>query len=206
MDNFYCLEGIDGCGKSTQISMLIEKLTQKGYECLRIREPGGTKISEKIREILLSPESSDLSDFSELLLYNAARAQLIHEIIKPALEQGKIVLADRFAWSTLAYQGYGRGLNIKSLQQLSDLTCGEYWPKQTFILNIPVEVFRSRSDKEQREPDRIEKEKSDFFEKVRQGYLSMAKDYSDMITIIDGQQSINEINAEILNAIVANME
>ncbi len=168
MEKFYCIEGIDGCGKSTQIGMLMEALSQKGFQSIRTREPGGTTVSEKIRNILLSPGTTELSSLSELLLYNAARAQLIHEVIIPALKNKRVVLADRFAWSTMAYQGYGRQLEKSNIEQLSNLTCGSHWPKTTFILDIPVDEFRRRSQAEQRTPDRIEREKADFFERVRQ--------------------------------------
>jgi dTMP kinase len=162
MKGFYCLEGIDGCGKSTQINSLIQNLSTKGHVCLKIREPGGTEVGEKIRNILLSPGTNALSNKAELLLYNAARAQLIEQIIQPALALQRVVLADRFAWSTLAYQGYGRQLDIVEIQSIIDLACGDIWPQKTFILDIPVSEFRRRSQAEERNPDRIEQEKEVF--------------------------------------------
>ena len=116
-NRFFCLEGIDGSGKTTQLTMLQEELARRGFQSIRVREPGGTDISEKIRNILLSPvHKGKMSDLTELLLYNAARAQVISEIIQPALANGKVVLADRYAWSTLAYQGFGRGIDTRLIR------------------------------------------------------------------------------------------
>ena len=128
--HFFSLEGIDGSGKSTQIDKLIEALTGEGYSVVKLREPGGAKISEGIRELLLDPAFKGImGDKTELLLYNAARAQVIHEVIQPALDAGKIVIADRFAWSTFAYQGYARGLGADLVQRLTEITCGGCFPE-----------------------------------------------------------------------------
>ena len=127
---FFSLEGIDGSGKSTHIDMLVRALESEGYKVVRLREPGGAKISERIRELLLDPAFKGvMADDTELLLYNAARAQVIHEIIQPALDAGSIVIADRFAWSTFAYQGYARGLGADKVQRLTELTCGGCFPE-----------------------------------------------------------------------------
>ena len=126
---FFSLEGIDGSGKSTQIDMLISALESEGYSVVKLREPGGAKISERIREILLDASFKGvMADKTELLLYNAARAQVIAEIIQPALDAGKIVIADRFAWSTFSYQGYARGLGPDMVQRLTELTCDGCFP------------------------------------------------------------------------------
>ena len=144
--HFFSLEGIDGSGKSTQIDKLIEVLTSEGYSVVKLREPGGAKISEGIRELLLDPAFKGImGDKTELLLYNAARAQVIHEVIQPALDAGKIVIADRFAWSTFAYQGYARGLGTELVQRLTEITCGGCFPELTVVLDLTVEAIDWRA-------------------------------------------------------------
>ena len=206
MNKFFCLEGLDGCGKSTQQELLKDKLAQAGYEVQCIRDPGGTRLSEKVREVLLDPEIDSVSDLSELLLYSASRAQLIEEIVKPALTEGKVLLADRFAWSTLAYQGYGRGISLELIKNLLDMTCGEFWPAHTYVLDIPVQEFRNRSDKQNRTADRIENENQIFFNKVREGYVSLSENYSENITLLNGVQNINDINQKIYEHILTQLE
>jgi dTMP kinase len=199
IENFICLEGIDGSGKSTQIAALEGLFKNKGFDVLCVREPGGTEISEAVRQILLNPEHKDkMSNVSELLLYNAARSQLIHEVIKPALEKGVVVLADRFAYSTLAYQGYGRGLDIEMIKILLRIACGNYLPNKTFILDMPISLSRERQagDKTRNGKDRIELEKNDFFERVRKGYQAIATENSENCVLIDATappESILEI-------------
>ena len=194
--NFICLEGIDGCGKSTQIAALEKFFRDKGFEVLCVREPGGTEISETVRQILLNPaHKGKMNDITELLLYNAARSQLIHEVIKPALEKGIVVLADRFAYSTLAYQGYGRGLNIDIIKNLLRITCGDCFPNKTFILDIPVALSRERQkkDKARSGADRIELEKNDFFERVCQGYRAIAKENPENCILLNAEKAPDEI-------------
>jgi dTMP kinase len=196
IENFICLEGIDGCGKSTQIAALENLFKDRGFEVLCVREPGGTEISETVRQILLNPaHKGKMSDITELLLYNAARSQLIHEMIKPALEKGTAVLADRFAYSTLAYQGYGRGLNIDIIKNLLRITCGDCFPNKTFILDIPVSLSRERlqKDKARSGADRIELEKNDFFERVCQGYRTIAKENPENCILLNAEKPPDEI-------------
>ena len=198
------MEGIDGCGKSTQIAALENFFKDKGFEVLCVREPGGTEISEAVRQILLNPaHKGKMNDITELLLYNAARSQLIYEVIKPALEKGVAVLADRFAYSTLAYQGYGRGLNIDVIKNLLCITCGDCFPNKTFILDIPVALSRERQkkDKTRSGADRIELEKNDFFERVCQGYRAIAKENPDNCILLDAQKSPDEIFKLMLNSL-----
>jgi dTMP kinase len=202
--NFICLEGIDGSGKSTQITALENLFKNKGLEVLCIREPGGTEISEEVRKILLNPaHKGRMSDITELLLYNSARSQLIHEVIKPALEKGIAVLADRFAYSTLAYQGYGRELNIDMIKNLLRITCGDFFPNKTFILDIPVSLSRERQqkDKARNGADRIELEKNEFFERVCRGYRTIAKETENCV-LINAQKPPDEI----FKLIVSNLE
>lgn len=195
---FFSLEGIDGSGKSTQIDMLIASLEAEGYSVVKLREPGGAKISERIRELLLDPSFKGImSDKTELLLYNAARAQVIAEIIQPALDAGKIVIADRFAWSTYAYQGYARGLGAELVQSLTEITCGSCFPELTVVLDISVEASRARTAKRGEAPDRLESEKTEFFERVRAGYLAAARDYSDCISAIDADRTPEEVYKDL---------
>ena len=195
---FFSLEGIDGSGKTTQIDMLIEALTAEGYSVVKLREPGGAKISERIREILLDPGFKGvMGDKTELLLYNAARAQVIHEIIQPALDAGKVVIADRFAWSTYAYQGYARGLGADMVQRLTELTCGSCFPELTVVLDIDVARGRARTAKRGEAPDRLEQEKAEFFERVRQGYLAAAREFPDCVTAIDADRSAQDVFADL---------
>ena len=195
---FFSLEGIDGSGKTTQIDMLIEALTAEGYSVVKLREPGGAKISERVRGILLDPSFKGvMGDKTELLLYNAARAQVIHEIIQPALDAGKVVIADRFAWSTFAYQGYARGLGADMVQRLTELTCDGCFPELTVVLDIDVMRGRARTAKRGEAPDRLEQEKADFFERVRQGYLAAAHDYPDCVAAIDADRSPEAVFADL---------
>ena len=195
---FFSLEGIDGSGKTTQIDMLIEALTAEGYSVVKLREPGGAKISERVRGILLDPGFKGvMGDKTELLLYNAARAQVIHEIIQPALDAGKVVIADRFAWSTFAYQGYARGLGADMVQRLTELTCDGCFPELTVVLDIDVMRGRARTAKRGEAPDRLEQEKADFFERVRQGYLAAAHDYPDCVAAIDADRSPEAVFADL---------
>jgi dTMP kinase len=194
--NFICLEGIDGCGKSTQIAFLKDLFKNKGMEVLCIREPGGTEISEAVRKILLDPaHKGKMSDITELLLYNAARSQLIHEVIKPALEKGVVVLADRFSYSTLAYQGYGRGLNIDMIKKLLSIACGDFFPNKTFILDIDVSLSRERrqKDKTRRGADRIEQEENDFFERVAAGYRKVAEENPENCVLLSAASPPEDI-------------
>lgn len=199
---FFSLEGIDGSGKSTQIDMLVSALESEGYQVVRLREPGGAKISEQIRGTLLDPAFKGImGDDTELLLYNAARAQVIHEIIRPALEEGKVVIADRFAWSTFAYQGYARGLGADKVQRLTELTCGDCFPELTVVIDISVECSRERTSKRGEAPDRLESEKAEFFEKVREGYLAAARDYSDCVSAINGERTPDEVFADLIKLV-----
>lgn len=204
--HFFSLEGIDGSGKSTQIDKLIEVLTGEGYSVVKLREPGGAKISEGIRELLLDPAFKGImGDKTELLLYNAARAQVIHEVIQPALDAGKIVIADRFAWSTFAYQGYARGLGADLVQRLTEITCGGCFPELTVVLDLAVEASRARTARRGEAPDRLESEKAEFFERVRKGYLAAARDYSDCVAAIDADRSPDAVFADLYKLVKARL-
>jgi len=175
------LEGIDKSGKSTQISLLVDYLKQKGYEVVQTSEPGGTKLGKKIERILLEPSTKEISGISELFLYLADRAEHVEKIIKPALEKGKIVISDRFADATIAYQGYGRGLDIPWVEELNKRATHGFLPDITFLLDISPDLAKKRSGSERK--DRIENEKTSFHQKVRQGYLEVAKRYLKRIKV-----------------------
>lgn len=198
---FITFEGIDFCGKSTQVELLKNYFERKGKSVQVIREPGGTEISEKIRDILLDKKNNKMFMETELLLFSASRAQLVREKINPFLEQGKIVISDRFHDSSTAYQGFGRGLPIDSVLNVHKLAIGETVPDITFIIDIPVEVaVKRKSEKTHQELDRIEVSSNDFFEKVRNGYLTLAKK-EKRFRVIDGTQSIKTIHKLIFNYI-----
>ena len=196
---FITFEGIDGSGKTTQINLLEEKLSQQGISTLILREPGGTKLSEKIRGILLDRENINLSPSVESLLFVAARAQLMAEKIKPSLERNQFVICDRYADSTVAYQGYGRGLNVAYLEELNKYATESIQPDITIILDVDPEkaAIRMASDV----PDRLESTGIKFFLRVREGYYEIAHRYPQRCVIIDGSQSESEVFELVLKEV-----
>ena len=196
---FITFEGIDGSGKTTQINLLEEKLSQQGISTLILREPGGTKLSEKIREILLDRENINLSPSVESLLFVAARAQLMAEKIKPSLERNQFVICDRYTDSTVAYQGYGRGLNVEYLEELNKFATDSIQPDITIILDVDPEkaAIRMASDV----PDRLESTGTHFFLRVREGYYEIARRYPQRCVIIDGSQSESEVFELVLKEV-----
>jgi len=187
-------EGIDRCGKSTQAGLLEEKFQEERIEYELFREPGSTVVSEQIRRILLSVDSGDMDYRCELMLYAAARAQLVSEKILPALEGGKVVIIDRFYDSTTAYQGYGRNLPIELIESVNTLVTQNTVPDLTFILDISPEDALMRRDEAGR--DRLERSSMEFFERVRDGYLELSEK-EDRISVIDGNLSIEEIAQKV---------
>ncbi|MBO7425363.1 MAG: dTMP kinase [Clostridiales bacterium] len=183
---FITFEGIDGCGKSTQFQMLKEYLESKGVNFLVVREPGGTVIGEKIREILLNKKNDSMRPLTELLLFEAARAQITEEVIRPALEKGTCVLCDRFFDSTYAYQGYARKLGAEKVLMLNDLATAGLEPDITFLIDIPVSVALERRGIRGEADDRMEALGTAFQEDVRKGYLEAAEKFS-RIKVIDGK-------------------
>ena len=196
---FITFEGIDGSGKTTQINRLEEKLSQKGISTLILREPGGTKLSEKIRGILLDRENINLSPSAESLLFVAARTQLMAEKIKPSLERNQFVICDRYTDSTVAYQGYGRGLNVEYLEELNKFATDSIQPDITIILDVDPEkaAIRMASDV----PDRLESTGTHFFLRVREGYYEIARRYPQRCVIIDGSQSESEVFELVLKEV-----
>jgi dTMP kinase len=201
MDNnkgtFISFEGIDGCGKTTQAKLLLAALKNKGHAALLTREPGGTYISEQIRSIILNPQNQGLDDQSELLLYLAARAQHVAEIILPALEQEKIVLCDRFFDATFAYQGGGRGISLAEINVLNWFACRKLKPDLTFLLDMPSGLSLERLKKAGKIADRMEGSGTGFLDKVRNTYLDLAGREQDRFVVIDGTRDIREISLEI---------
>lgn len=193
---FITFEGIEGCGKTTQIDLLREHLEKAGRPVVVTREPGGTAIAEAIRGVLLDPAHEGMAHATEILLYEAARAQLVNDVIRPALTSGAVVLCDRFADSTTAYQGAGRGLPIEHVLQLHHFATQGIWPHLTIVLDLPAKVGLERARARGRF-DRIEQESLDFHERVRQGFLALAKQEPGRIRIVDATQSIEAIAAVI---------
>ena len=197
-------EGIDGSGKSTQIGMLENELKKLGVAFKTFREPGGTDLSEKIRTILLDKENIELISTAESLLFAAARAQLTAEQIKPAIEKGEFVICDRFTDSTIAYQGYGRGLDIKQLEEINYIATAGLTPDITFILDISPEVAAVRMDAEA--SDRMEEMGADFFRRIRVGYCQIKDQNSNRYRLINGEQSPENVFKEIKEIIMKKFE
>ncbi len=190
---FITFEGIDGCGKSTQCELLKDHLRDNGKDFIFVREPGGTVIGERIREILLDKKNTGMNARTELLLFEAARAQITEEIIKPALEEGKIVLCDRFFDSSSAYQGSARGMGMDFVAGLNMAATGGLKPDITFFFDISVEEAAARRGKRGEASDRIELAGLRFQEDVRKGYLELVKESDGRIITIDASKGIEEI-------------
>lgn len=189
---FITVEGIDGCGKSTQARLIAAALEAAGHDVLRLREPGGAKISEQIRAILLDPANAEMGDVCELLLYEAARAQLVHQVVRPALAAGKTVVCDRFYDSTTAYQAFADGLDRNMVSQANELAVDGCRPDLTFVFDLPVEdALRRRSGREAE--DRLELKGLEFQERVAAGFRAVAADEPDRVKLIDAGGSIAEV-------------
>jgi len=200
---FITFEGIDFCGKSTQVELLRNFLIKKGREVIVIREPGGTEISERIRDILLDRKNSEMKMETEFLLFSSSRSQLVREVILPALKKDIIVISDRFHDSSTAYQGYGRGLDVEKIKQINSFAISDVLPDVTFLIDITVEEsLRRKSLKSHSELDRIEISSDNFYQKVRQGYLKIAEDENRFV-VIDGSLKIEEIHNIIIDKIMS---
>jgi len=198
---FLSFEGIDYSGKTTQIKKLINYFEQSNQKYCLVREPGGTQVSEQIRNILLDKKNINLFPETELLLFSAARAQLVRELIKPKLLEGYVVIADRFYHSTIAYQGYGRGIDLKSVETITKFAVGDTIPDLVFILDIDYETSQKRANLcNERTKDRIEVSEKEFYNKVREGYIHLAKQEKNCI-LIDATINENEIFEIILSKI-----
>ena len=195
---FITFEGVEGSGKTTQIQRLKKYLTQRGIPCKVTREPGGCPIGEKVRKILLNPDHREMVPMSELLLYEAARAQHVNDMIKPFLKKGGVILCDRFNDATLAYQGYGRRIDLRWIERLNHLSSQGIRPDVTFLLDCPSDVGlkralqRNRELKQERE-ERFEKEEIQFHRRVRKGYLAIAKKEPRRVKVIDTRQGEDKV-------------
>lgn len=196
---FITLEGIEGSGKSTQIKLLSRYLTERGIAHLCTREPGGTPIAEAIRNLLLDPKNQEMLPETELLLYSAARAQHSGELIIPALNEGKIVISDRYFDSTYAYQGAARELDFGVIDTLTEFVCYGKRPDLTILLDLPAEIGLGRISS--REQDRLELEALSFHQKVREQFLFIAKKQQSRYLVIDAQESVEAIHFEIIKAL-----
>jgi len=204
MGYFITFEGIEGCGKTVQINLLKDYLKKNDFSFLLIREPGGTEVGEQIRKVLLDANNKDIFPITELLLYEASRYQLVNQHIKKALKDGKHVLCDRFTDATLAYQGYGHGIEIELIKKLNFLTVDGIEPDLTILFDCPVEIGLKRAQMRIKtkslpfKEDRFEQKDKEFHEKVREGYKEIARANSHRIKIIDSKTEIEEINKEII--------
>jgi dTMP kinase len=205
MGIFITFEGPEGSGKTTQIGLLAAHLRAKGHDVLTTREPGGTRIGDQIRAVLHDIANVEMVPEAEILLYSASRAQLVGQVIRPALAQGTIVLSDRYADSTTAYQGYGRGLDLDLLKQITEFATGGLTPHLTIYLDCPVEEGLDRKRRasalEAGEWNRLDQETVEFHRRVRQGYLTLAADEPDRWLLLDAGRSVEGLQEEIQRAV-----
>jgi dTMP kinase len=189
---FVTLEGIDFCGKTTQAKKLASYLRKKGYKVLLVREPGGDRVAEKVRKVLLSQENSEMTPRTELLLYQAARSQLTEKVILPSLEEGRVVICDRYSDSTLAYQGYGRGLDKRMIRYLNSVSTSGLSPDLTILLDVPVKTAQERGTRKKGRRDRLEKEGIEFHLRIRSGFLKIARLNRRRMKVVDGTENVEE--------------
>jgi len=195
---FITFEGLDFCGKSTQVSRVVERLKHEGRSVLLVREPGGTAIGEKIRSILLDRKSIGMTEVSELMLFSASRAQLVAEVIRPALEWGTVVVCDRFYDSTTAYQGWGRGIDLDAVQAINRTATYGLIPDMTIFLDVHLGEIERRMRSSKAAKDRMESNERSFHERVREGYMKLARNESRFI-VVDGEKPVDIIHEEIWN-------
>ena len=192
---FITFEGPDGCGKSTQAKLLANFLRERRHDVVLTREPGGTPLAEEIRRVILTPTAETLDPTAEILLYTAARAQHVNQFIRPALTAGKIVISDRFSDSTLAYQGFGLGRDLNLIREIYRLAFGDFQPDLTILLDLEIALCQER--RERRVADRIESRDPQFHQRVREGYLEVARKNSRFMIIDASRKSIAAIHSEI---------
>lgn len=195
---FITLEGIDGCGKSTQSRLLIGALEAAGYDVLALREPGGVAISEKIRALLLDPANAEMGDTCELLLYEAARAQLVHERIAPALAAGRVVVCDRFFDSTTCYQAFADGIDRATVDAANALAVGAVRPRVTLVFDVDPAVAAARAAARDAAPDRMEAKGLAYQERVAAGFRTLAAEEPERVRLIDAAQPIEDVFAQVV--------
>lgn len=196
---FITFEGLDGAGKSTQIARLVARLQDTGHRVVATREPGGTPVGDRLREILLNSPSDAVAPATEALLYAASRAQLVSQVIMPALEEGQCVLCDRYVDASLAYQGKGLELGVKTVAQVNELATGGLRPDVTFLFDLSVDTSRQRVEvtREHQQPDRIERRDNGYFERVREEFLRIAKSDPQRVIILNAALSPDALEQEI---------
>jgi len=202
---FITLEGPEGSGKSTQIKRLAKRLEAMGYPVVTTREPGGTPIGDQIRHVLMRMENKELQPRTEILLFLAARAQLVEQVIKPALLDGKIILCDRYGDSTLAYQGYGHGLDLEQLRKMLDFATDHLKPDVTILLDLDVKTGLMRKKAED-EWNRLDAYEVLFHERVREGYLKLAREEPERWQIVDASQGIDAVQEDLFQIILDALE
>jgi dTMP kinase len=204
---FITLEGPDGCGKTTQAKMLVECLKKRGFPVLHTREPGGTSFAENLRTIILNPDYK-IAPMAELMLYEASRAQHAEEVIRPALKKGLVVICERYTDATLAYQGYGRKIDLKVIRNLNGIATGNLNPELTVVLDVPSDIglARARKIKHGARGDRMERESRVFHERVRQGYFKIAKSEPRRVQILSAGGTIEEVHQQLCKVVLKKLE
>jgi dTMP kinase len=198
---FVTFEGVEGSGKSTQVNMLHAHLLRMSVDVISTHEPGGTRLGEEIRRLLLNPAFREIHVMTETILYAADRAQHVYEVIKPALDQGKVVLCDRFVDSTLAYQGVARRIGMEGVQNLNEWVTEDLYPDITFLLEIPYRVGLKRLEKRKRGLDRMEGQPENFHEQVQEAYRTLAKFFSNRYIILDGTDKPENIHHRVMQEV-----
>ena len=197
---FFSFDGVDGVGKSTQIRLLAEALRERGREVVTCRDPGGTALGERLREILLNHHATRIHRRSEMLLFMASRAQLVEEVIRPALAAGQIVISDRYLLATVVYQAHAGGLAPDDVWRVGEVTVGGIMPRLTFLLDMPAARAASR---QQRAPDRMEAQGLEYLERVRQGFLTEAGRFPHHVVVIDADRPVAAVHEDVLRQAVS---
>ena len=207
---FITFEGPEGCGKSTQVRRVIERLEELGHTVVSVREPGATALGEDIREVLQHDRVAEPIDpMTELLLFEACRAQMLARLVRPAVGRGEIVISDRFADSTTAYQGYGRGFDVERILEINDFVIGEMAPHLTLLIDVSLAVSRerlaARNARDETGPERMEREADAFHQRVGEGYRALAERFPERICRIDGDQPLDAVARDIWAVIAARL-
>ncbi|WP_393966263.1 dTMP kinase [Exiguobacterium sp. S22-S28] len=202
---FITVEGPDGAGKTTQLQLLADYLKAEGYEIVMTREPGGTRIGNEIRSLILNPDFKEMDEMTEILLYAASRAQHVNELIRPALEAGKIVLCDRFIDASIAYQGYGLGYSIEQVQEINRQATNDLTPDRTYLFDLTVADSKRRMV-ERGALDRIEQRDDDFRQRVYEGFLTLAEQEPERIQLVDANHSIDDLQQILRQDVLTYLE